>query len=740
MRRQLTRLAALAAAGLLASATVACGGDDTEESAVEDNDDSNDEQESAPDAGHLLLDTQPPRHAYEVGSSLRPVATVYDDDWNEIDDEYVDLQWSASPSEIASQDGQNWDLVQPGIVTFEACAEVSAPPPEDADNDGEHQNADADSNTLCDSMDVPVVDDRNRVVIDSPQPGKHFDGAEDSTIPVSGSVDDDIDVDSVQVNGETVNVDSSGQFSHELSPRFGVNSITVRAFDGVDADDHTAFVSALWAPAYREPVVDDDGIHTSFDDALLLTLGQNFLDNGEPYTEISESEIITEDLADILALVLENLDITSELPDPVVDTEALVLSVPDIIVDDPHVELLATDDGAELFAQLTDATIETDGFISLTDESVSLDGDLDATISLYATLDIEKTGIDSDFDVEMNDFELALEDAEPNFDADEANAVFELADSALRDNIEDIIFESVDLSFIDTLPDLVVDMLDSLDEVMADQEFELDLEFGEPLNIGFDGQPGQFTPVRGSGLEGHVAADFGLDAEAIHDDTPGIPLLEPEMSQSPMFDDSNIQIGLDIAVLNGVFHSLWNAGFLDLDITELVPESFQNIINDGQAEGMLPPVMRPPTGDEEFDAILELGQLELELDWMDQADRFGVDVAVGVDLEVIGEEIAIEMADEPDIRVWLIESTDDEPVLTTDDIHELIGSILWSDIEEAVGDNLAFALPMPELDILEPYAPDLADMALTVRMNRSPDIREGYLMLDAGLEGEHMLD
>ncbi len=739
MRRQLTRIAALAAAGLLASATVACGGDDTEEQTVEDNDASND-QESAPDDGHLLLDTQPPRHAYEVGGSLRPVATVYDAEWNEIDDEYVDLQWSASPSELASRDGQNWDLVRAGIVTFEACAELSAPAPDDADNDAENQSAGADSTTICDSIDVPIVDDQNRVVIDSPQPGEHFDGAEDSTIPVSGSVGDEIDVDSVQVNGQTVDVDSSGQFSHELSPRFGVNAVTVRAFDGVNADDHTAFVSALWAPAYREPVVDDDGIHTSFDDALLLTLGQNFLDNGEPYTEISESEIITEDLADILALVLENLDITSEIPNPVVDTDALVLSVPDIIVDDPHVELLATDDGVELFAQLTDTTIETDGFISLTDETVSLEGDLQATVSLYATLDIEKAGTDSDFDVEMNDFELALEDATPNFDADEANAIFELADSALRDNIEEIIFDSVDLSFIDTLPDLVLDMLDSLDEVMADQEFELDLDFGEPVTISFDGQPGQFTPVRGSGLEGHIVADIGLDAEPIHDDKPGIPLLQPEMSQSPMFDNSNLQIGLDLAVLNGVFHSLWNAGFLDLDITELVPESFQNIINDGHAEGMLPPVMRPPTDDEQFDAILELGQLELELDWMDQADRFGVDVEVGVDLEVIGEEIAIDMADEPDIRVWLIESTDDDPVLTTEDIRELISSILWSDIEDAVADNLAFALPMPELDVLEPYAPALADMALTVRMNRSPDIRQGYLMLDAGLEGEHLLD
>ena len=715
MMRLHTLLVALIACGFAAPTLVGCGSD----ADAEDNQQQNDDQWIDADGMHVHVQMSPTRHIYDVDTSVTPSATVYRHD-DEIEDAEVD--WSVSPADAVDEDDGEFTLRKAAHITFVACV------------------VDGDSTTDdCGERTIVASGDHSEVVIESPAPGEHFDGSDDPTIPVEGSVHEDVAAASVQVNGEPAELDDDGSFSHDLDPEFGINPVEVRVFDGITDEDHVARTNAMWAPEYRHNH-SSDSIGGGFTDALLINLAQRFFDDGEPYYEISDSEVITEDLADMLELLLVHLDINDEIPDPVVDTDTLQLAVPDVVPGEPVVEIDTTDDGIEIYGQLPELSADTEGELALSDETVSLDGDISATISLFAAIDVDKPGPDDGFEVEMTDFDLILEQAEPNFEDESADAVFELADSMLRGELEDIILDSIDISFIDNLDDIVLDMLVSLDEALADHSFDLDLEFGPAVDIDFEGRVGELTTIFGEGLTGSVDAHASVNSSPLHPDNPGVPVYEPKDAQSPLLAGNRVQIGIDLTVLNALLHALWNAGFLNLDITDLVPDNVSGLIEEGETEALIPPMILPPEDDRDDDLILQIAQFELELDWMDQTDRFGVNAEMGANLEVVGDDVMIDLSDDPELDLWLIETDEDEPLMEPHEVRDILEAIILPELDEQIGENLTFSLPLPELDILEDYAPALADMSLDVRMNRSPHMRGGYMMIDATLEGEYLLD
>lgn len=213
-------------------------------------------------------------------------------------------------------------------------------------------------------------------------------------------------------------------------------------------------------------------------------------------------------------------------------------------------------------------------------------------------------------------------------------------------------------------------------------------------------------------------------------------MLQPQSMSSPFFSQGRVQLGVDMSLINSIFHNLWNAGLLDLDITTMVPDNFSGLIEEGHAEGLLPPVLAPPTGDEPHDLMFHIGQFEFALDWADQKDRFGAAIVVGADVHIANEEITIDVSDEPKITLWLIETDADEPLMSTAELRQIIDTFLWPEVESMVADSLSIGLPLPEVDALATYAPALSDMTLSARMTRPIDVRQGYLVLDAAIEGE----
>ncbi len=671
---------------------------------------------------YLIVDVSPTRFAYALDTRVTPRARAYNYQWQPLGE--VPVEWTVTPAELVEKDDPHdrWYLREQGQVTFEACAVDALP-----------------SHPACASHTVHVADGPT-VTLETPIGGDHFSGQNSDTVLVEGVVTSARDINRVQINGIDVPIDSDRRFSYEYTPNFGVNTIIVRAFDGLHPLDGLDAASFIWAPDFLPTEHDGTSLHTQLDTALIMRLGQNFFDDGSNPTMISDSQILTEDLADIIYLVLLFLDLGAQLPDPVVDSSGFYLSVPEVQIGEPRVEIDTTSTGLQIFAQLQDIHAVTSGHLDFADQLLNLDGSIEAGLAVFAEVDVEKTSANEPVTVELVNFAIAIENATGNFASDEANAIFELADSLLRESLETILLDSVNLSFIDTLPDLLTDVFTSLEEAIAYQPFDVDVGVGDPLLLEFYGQISQLLPTYLQGIEGIVEAQLAIETARSFPDNPGVAVMTSGPRPLPLFDESRIQIGLDLALINAIFNNLWDAGLLDLDISTMVPPSLGPLLQTGHATGMLPPVAAPPVGNQPYDLLLHLGQLELDLGWATQTDRFGARLAVGANLLIQDDAIAIEISDDPDIELWLIDSTEESPFLDAGGLISLIRNQLWPQIDDALGEGLSFSLPIPDLAGLDEFSPELADLDLDIRMTRPLEVREGFLILEAAFEGELFLD
>lgn len=720
----------LLAISLAGSVISGCGSDDPPATAVETNqnqDETNQNQDPRPEpekpsAAHLVVNLSPGLTTYPVDARISPSAKAYDEELRPLSD--IRFEWTVSPEDAVEKDGdaRRWFVRREGEITFRACT-----------TNTEKQ--------VCAERIATVSNGGPRVVLERPLPGEYFKATDFETVPVEGIVSSATDLSHIKINGQDVPLDANGRFAHSIAPKFGVNTVFVRAFDGLHPDDGLSAASFIWAPDFLPSTEDSEAgeLLATSPNAIIMKLGQNFFDDGISPTSISESHFITDDLADLLHLVLRYLDLQSQIPDPAIDSDSFVLRVPDIQLAEPRVELDTTEDGLILFAQIPELIAETQGHLSFSDQTLDLTGQITARLSIFAAIDARKNFGDDSFTVELQDFQLAIEDAVPAFQSPEANAIFQLAEGALRENLETLILDTVNLSFIDTLPELLETVFNSLDEAMAYQEFELDADLGNPITLKFEGAIEELIPSYYEGLTGYVAAELAASGTSHFPDSPGVALDHPGLRHFPFFQSSRIQIGLDLGLINTFFHLVWDAGLLDIDITEMIPPAFANLIQHGKAEGKLPPVAAPPVGNEPYDLMLHLGQLELELGWPNQTDRFGARLSVGVDLTVADDAIAIELGEDPIIDLWLIETTAEKAFLPAEELAKLIRSQLWPRIEESIGEGLSFSLPVPEISGLGDFAPALEDLTFDVRMTRALDARSGFLMLDVAFEGELFL-
>ncbi|MFU8805800.1 MAG: hypothetical protein ACNA8W_18455, partial [Bradymonadaceae bacterium] len=537
----------------------------------------------------------------------------------------------------------------------------------------------------------------------------------------------------VHLNGMPVEVNQEGHFSASLIPHFGVNSIEVIASDNVHSQSTRKRFDVLWAADYLLPEEDRNGLR--LDDGIAFRLGQGFFDNGLPPTVLSEQQIITEDLADIIYLLLSYIDLGESIPNPVVDSDVFYLEVGDVDVHEPYVEIDVTDDGLELFIQISHLQAATAGHIELSDRTLDLTGHILASLSIIAQITVSKDGPELPFDIELANFELAIESAEAHFESVEANAIFELAESALRENLEALLLDTISTSFVDVLPDFLLDLFSSLEQAMADRSFEIDLGLGQPFALSFDGRIGFLDTHYREALEGAVEVDMSVDLPAIHIHSRGVPLMMPLVKEPPFFYTSRIQIGLRLAMVNGMLHTLWNAGLLELDVGDLLPDGVAALIQDASFSAKLPPLLSPPLFGEPHDLLLHLGQIEVHLEYAAQTDVFAANLVVGVDLVVDHGEIGIQIADEPRLALWLVETTGSAPVLNEQNLRQLILAQLWPELEASLGAGLSFGLPVPDLGALADYAPALEALALELRMTRPLAVRDGFILLDTAFEG-----
>ncbi len=665
----------------------------------------------------------PARLWYRTGQDVRLFGYVTDQVGEVVED--VEVSWTVEPAGAATMGATEPDprqarftLNTPGRVVFTGCVVPDARGV--ATIDGE----------LCSSIAVRVDDGMPMLEVSSPTPGAELD--DPAGILVRGSIADQ-GVVRVYVNGAAAEVDSLGQFETVVRPQFGVNHLVVDASDGL-TEVAQVELDVLWAPAFGPALGEDGRPQVTLPDGLALRLGQAFFDDGARL-DPSIAPVETRDLADLLELVIARLDTTGLVPDPVVDNgPSFSLRVLDVTLGQPRAEIDLDDGAADLFIRIGGIEADTSGGLTIDGVSLPLTGTIRASAVAYARLTIRKESEESEVEVSIGDLTVGIESLEGDFVSEETAAVFRLAEGLFRTTLEDALADAVDGVVLSSVPAVLEDALSAVDTALAGQSLSLEAPPFPAVTIQLDGRMRSLTTVYRREMLATLRTTVGTDVTSIHPDSRGVARLDADEMPPEFFRDGSVAIGVRLSLLNGLLHALWSSGLLDVEVTPLLPSAISGLVSAGRLDGQLPPVLRPRRAQETDDLVLSLGQMELELMFMGNPVRFGVSVDAGVNIDVTGNRIALQIAETPTVTVWTIVPPEDPRALSVGVIAELLLS-LWPDLRASVADGLAFELPLPAPGDLGGLAPDLAGLTLELETTDRVRALGDVLLMDAQLVG-----
>ncbi len=671
---------------------------------------------AAPIPTSLTLSIAPMRAAYRTGETVMLSVVILDQLDQPIAEETAEVVVTPSGAAVmmgATPMGQRFTLSETGFVTFSSCW-------------GEH-----DDGPLCDELRILVDDGSPVLEVSEPLPGAELGPEGEVTdIVVRGSVAD-MRMSRVFVNGALAEVDDLGRFEAHVEPRFGVNHLVVAASDGV-VTPSTAEMDVLWAPSYARGRTSWGAPGVSLPAGAALDLGAGFFDDRVPLVS-TDRPVVTEDLADLATLIIREVDATSLLPDPVVDSSSFTLRVTDVRLEGLSVEISPQDGALELFLRVADLQVDTEGRLDIEGTMLPLDGGIGAAVAAYVRVRVGRTSLEEPIDVTLEELEVALERAEGRFENAQVNAVFALASGLLRTTLETELQAAMDDLLADAIPDLLRGLFVGLDTALNGQEIALDTGVFPAITLLIDGQLATLTAIRGRGIAGVLQIDAGIEGEAIHPDSRGVALAA-ETDDDPFFRSARLQLGIRLALLNGLLHALWDGGLLEVDATALLPSSISSIVSSAMISGRMSPVIREGALGEAHDLILSVGQLELDAVYMGSPARYGMTLEAGIDVDVVDNRLSLTIAEEPFIRVWAMDLAS-ERALSSDALRGLLLTMLWPSLRESLADGLSLELPIPAPDALTSLAPSLAGLTLSISMTERIGLRDDTLVVEGSLRG-----
>ncbi|MCB9595618.1 MAG: hypothetical protein H6719_23050 [Sandaracinaceae bacterium] len=677
------------------------------------------EADRIPSEIHVFV--SPARLWYHTGQTIQLDAEVVDSAGEDFPDAAV--VWTVEPAGAATMGAPLEDprdarftLDREGVVIFTACTVPSA--------DSELVEP------LCDSLRVRVDDGQPSLEVETPTPGQEITG--DPEVVVRGSVADHSMVD-VYINGTPAVVDEMGRFEGSVAAVFGVNHLTVSATDGL-TETAEVEMDVLWAPEFTPALSPDGTPLLSLDDGLTLWLGQDFFDDGTPI-DTTARPATTSDLADVLQLVIASLDVDGFIPDPVYDSPpTFTLHVTDARIDEPHVEIDLTDDGADLFVRLGRVSAQTSGVLMVEGTSLPLTGQVSGSAVAFAHLTIRKDGEAAELEVELGELSVGLESVQGTFVSNETAAVFRLAEGLFRTTLETALVDALEGTLAASVPDLLRDALRSIDTALSMQSIELMSDPFPPVRIEIDGRIRELRSTFRRDLVATLRTSVGTTTPTVHPESLGVPRLTT-LRALPFVNQGSLQLGVRLALLNGLLHSLWASGLLDVDATSILPASVSGLVSSARIVGRMQPLLRPGRPDEEDALVLSVGQLELELTFMGEPVVFGMSLDAGVSIDLASNRISVDVAETPRLRIWTLVAPSNPRLLTPDTVETLLLDF-WPQLRESVVGGLAFDLPIPALGDLGGIAPDLAGLTLQIDQRDATSIRRGVLVMEAGLTGE----
>ena len=658
----------------------------------------------------VLVTFRPPRVVHRPGQRVTGVAELVVVSADDPETEPT-FEWTVDPADAVNRVGDGvWLFEEEGFVSFTACTTVA-------------------EETVCGTSKVVVDNGPPSLEITSPEGGAFLS---EEVVEITGHVSDTQQVPRVFIRGEELEVDEDGNFAGEYAPEFGVNHIEVTATDSVNEDEGRALVDVMWAETYLPPP-DPEVVAFDLPGAIMMRMNRDFFDDGDPY--VPRPEIVnvrTSDLAGLLELVLYETNLTSMLPDPIMDEEALFLRVLDVRILHPRVEITITEVGLEIYVQLADIIIETEGVVNFGETQLDLKGEIWITASVLATMRIRKEAPDAPYDVAIEAIEMTLENLESHFSSPEADAVFELAESALRNVVNDTLVGTLVDSFLPSIPATIADVLTSVDEALGIGTISFPLEPLPPIEFFFNGVVQSIIPNHNEWIDIVVGAEVGTPATPVHADAPGVPLHVPLETLPELRTIGHLQVAIDLALINGLLYALWNSGLLDIDVTNLEP-SISALAETVTMSAKLPPVV---TMSLDRSLILTIGQLELVLDSPEARDVFAFNFQAEGFLLVEDNVVTFSMPEEPSMEVWTVEQIGERPIpIDAESLGNVVRELVWPSLTALLAEDLVVPLPELDLSAIAEIAPDLSDLTTRLVLKDSLELRGNHMMIDAYLEG-----
>jgi hypothetical protein len=542
------------------------------------------------------------------------------------------------------------------------------------------------------------------------------------TVTVTGRVTSGAGrIETLTINGQSVDVDNDGGFRHDVEAHVGGNSLILETTDLTGATRRRV-QSFLWSRNFAKPDQFPAGIS---EQGLGIYLDQEALDDEDPSAPI-------DDLASLLNVALQGLDLASffDPNEPVASSSGYDIYLTDLTVGSTGVRLLAIDGGAAIQASLrdihgdlyfdcTNLTCELaggDGTGGLTIDTLTVRGNLVFAVTPQHRRQVMLTNVEATID----DLDIYSDNWWTDFLISIIRPfIIDGIVSDLEDELENQIETSLGPLLAEALSDLSFST--SLDlPNLSDPEtpITVDLVTDFAFTDFHDGEsPPQPSPPQGGAI---VLRGGAYAATPIHPyDNLGVPLRDNCGAGGMILSlkrEGALEIGLTDDLLNQILYSAWDGGLLQFPFTGIEDNLIvSDVVVD--VSGMLAPTASDcgvdgrfltHVGDLRIDASLNLGNtpvdfvafstLVVTLDVTAGSDGIGIGFA-GV--ESVNTELTVEQDEAIDVEPTLIDVLEEALVST---LVERLGG-------EALG---GIGLPTIDLSAQLGLPPGSAEIAIEV--------------------------
>ena len=539
------------------------------------------------------------------------------------------------------------------------------------------------------------------LMLDSPEPLPSYHGlleTPDSNltryIPVYGQVSG-LGSGRLTLNDREIEVSEDGYFSTIIPQRSGFVELNLVADDEIRINPSRNRRWVLFAADYIEHQDHISPIPLGID----LAVHQSFVDQDK--APVSNMPYQVTEIAQLIDLFLSLID-TSRLliQSNLITSPEISLSVENIDLASPDIDLQITDDGLALFCNLNRVSIEVEGQLNVGSSPIDLSGQLILSLSAYADYQLS-TGQET-LTVDYLGGGVAVTQITPQLNEPAANAIISVLDSRARTIIVEQLETQLNLLFRRDIPILL--------EVTVDDIYRTIDEIPLELNSGFENSQTadlliEITPrAVSANVQEQVLlrADVNIQnrSETIaHDESRGTPRLT--LDPDRLIDNSPVSFTIQPEFVNALLVEIWRSQLLDL--SPPLPASASLFFSEVQASALCPPILTIGESFEPYPLYLELGGLQLNMTQSasNLDDTYEIFIRVGASLQVDGGMFTIQLEDQPQVEVTLSSLGNERPAVTEQLISNLFTEQIWPELSTALISRLVLGIPDSQFSLSE---------------------------------------